>query len=75
MNTYKAIKETAESNTIVKELNAAVLSMTFKNKCGEQLADLYTYEGTQCKNPKEIVAHNTCAPVMGIFVETIKLVF
>jgi hypothetical protein len=75
MNTYKAIKITLDSNTIVNELNAKVLTSTFPNKSGNHLADLYTYEGTQCKSPKEIVFHNSCAPIMGIFVETIILSF
>ena len=72
---YKVIKETPQSNSIVKKLNAQVLTATFKNKEGKQLADLYTYEGTQCKNPKEIVCHNTCAPILGVFVETIEIEF
>lgn len=73
MGTYKAIKETPNSNTIVKELNAKVLTATFKGQKGIVKADVYTYEGTQCRNPKEIVAHNTCAPIMGKFVETILI--
>lgn len=75
MKTYNAIKKTENANTVVEVLNAKVLTATFKNKQGEQLADLYTYEGTQCKNPMEIVSHNTCAPIMAKFVETIKLIF
>jgi hypothetical protein len=72
---YQVIKESADSNSIVKELNAMVFSSTFKEKKGVQKADLYTYEGTLCRNPKEIVAHGTCAPALGVFVETIDINF
>jgi hypothetical protein len=75
MKIYNSIKKTENSNRIVEVLNAKVLSSTFKSTHGEQLADLYTYEGTQCKSPKEIVSHNTCAPIMAKFVETIKITF
>jgi len=75
MKTFNTVKETPNSNTVIKELNAKVLTATFKSKKGTQLADLYTYEGTQCNNPKEIVSHNTCAPIMANFVETIKIIF
>jgi NADH:ubiquinone oxidoreductase subunit B-like Fe-S oxidoreductase len=75
MKTYTATKKTADSNTVVEQLNARVLTATFANKTGEQLADLYTYEGTVCRSPKEIVAHGTCAPALGVFVETIQLTF
>ena len=75
MKTYNIYKETKDSNTIVKELNAKVLTATFKNKSNVELADLYTYQDTTCGNPDEIVAHGTCAPIMGRFVETIKLKF
>jgi len=76
MNTYQTvIKQEVNSNTVVLELNARVLTATFKEQTGEQLADLYTYEGTVCGNPKEIVAHNTCPPAIAKFVETIKIKF
>jgi hypothetical protein len=74
MKTYQTIRPTENSNLIVQELNAKVLTSTFKGAKGAQLADLYTYEGTQCNHPKEIVAHNTCAPVIAKFVETIEIV-
>ena len=72
MKTYKINKE---SSTVVKELNARVIAATFKNKSNAELADLYTYDGTTCNNPDEIVAHGTCAPSMAKFVETIILSF
>ncbi len=75
MKTYQSTKQTEDSNRIVKELNARVLSLTFKNKEGLQMADLYSYNNTGCKNPLEIVAHNTCAPALGVFVETILISF
>ena len=75
MKTYEATRESLGSNTVVKEINARVFCSTFKSKEGAQLADIYTYEGTQCKNPKEIVAHKTCSPSMGIFVETAFIIF
>ena len=74
MKTYQTIRPTENSNLIVQELNAKVLTATFKGSKGNQLADLYSYEGTQCRNPKEIVAHNTCAPIMAKFVETIEII-
>jgi hypothetical protein len=75
MKTYQSTKQSEDSNRVVLELNARVLSSTFKNKVGPQLADLYTYENTLCRNPKEIVCHGTCAPALGIFVETILINF
>lgn len=72
--TYQVIKETPYSNSIVKELNAKVLTSTFKNR-GIQKADLYTYKGTGCTNPDEIVAYNTCPPSLGIFTRTIEVQF
>lgn len=75
MKSFNISKETKNSNTIVKELNAKVLTSTFKNKSNTELADLYTYQGTTCRNPDEIVAHGTCAPILARFVETIELNF
>ena len=72
---YQVVKQSADSNSVVIELNAKVLTSTFKNKECIQLADIYTYDGTQCKCPKEIVSHGTCAPIMGIFVKTIQIQF
>lgn len=72
---FQAVKQTPDSSTVVLELNARVFTSTFKNKIGVQLADLYTYEGSSCRNPKEIVAHKTCAPILGVFVETIEVEF
>jgi hypothetical protein len=74
MRTFKTTKNKSE-NTIVSELNAKVYTSTFKSKIGKQLADLYTYEGTQCRNPKEIVCHNTCAPIGAKYIETIEIEF
>jgi hypothetical protein len=71
MRTFKSIKESEISNRIVKELNAAVLSSTFINKEGEQLADLYVDNFSKVY----IVAHNTCAPIHGQYLETIKITF
>jgi hypothetical protein len=72
MRTFKSIKESEISNRIVKELNAAVLSSTFVNKEGEQLADLYVGNSP---TKAYIVAYNTCAPIHGKYVETIKITF
>ena len=74
MRTFKSIKP-EDSHRFIPELNAIVFSSTFKNQEGAQIADLYTYEGTQCKNPMEAVAHNTCAPIMGRYIETILIEF
>jgi hypothetical protein len=70
----KAVKP-INSNSIIPELNATVLSATFKSKKGIQKADLYTYKGTVCANPDEVVSHGTCAPVVAIFVKTIEVEF
>jgi hypothetical protein len=77
MKNYTAIKETPISNTIVKELNAAVLTSTFKSKEGKHLADLYSFKHNPLfkNNPDQIVANGTCAPVCGNFVETIIINF
>ena len=72
---YQVVKASKDSNSVISELNAKVLTCTFKSKEGVQLADVYTYEGTQCKCPKEIVSSGTCAPIMGILVETIQIQF
>ena len=44
-------------------------------KKGIQKADLYTYKGTVCANPDEVVSHGTCAPAVAIFVKTIEVEF
>lgn len=71
---YQVIKP-KDSNSIIPELNATVLSATFKSKEGIQKADLYTYKGTVCANPDEVVSHGTCAPAVAIFVRTIEVEF
>jgi ribosomal protein S4E len=65
---YIPIKESEISNTIVKELNAAVLIATFKNK-GIQQANL-------CKSPNgnlEIVSFGNCIPVNSEIIDTILI--
>ena len=71
---YQVIKP-KNSNSIIPELNATVLSATFKSKKGIQKADLYTYKGTVCANPDEVVSHGTCVPAVAIFVKTIEVEF
>lgn len=71
---YQVIKP-KDSNAVIPELNATVLTATFKSKEGVQKADLYTYKGTVCGNPDEVVSHGTCPPVVAIFVKTIKITF
>ena len=71
---YKVIKS-KDSNSIIPELNATVLTATFKSKEGVQKADLYTYKGTVCGNPDEVVSYGTCPPAVAIFVKTIEIIF
>ena len=70
MKTYKTTQKPLE-NRIVRELNASVLTNTFKNKSGVQKADLYSVIGGCDK----IVCHNTCSPVNATFKETILISF
>ena len=68
---YQVIKPTVDSNSQIKELNAKVLSSTFKDKIGVQKGDLYSTIGSS----NEIVAHKTCAPAVSKFIKTIELQF
>jgi hypothetical protein len=68
MKTYKVTKESEISNAIVKELNASVLTTTFKNK-GIQLADL-------CENlngSKDLVSKGHCIPVNSTVIGTVLI--
>ena len=71
MKTYNSTKENANSNRIVKELNASVLSSTFVCKEGLQKADLYCSKNSSNK----LVAHGTCAPINCEYVETVIIIF
>jgi len=66
---YNVIRETPNSNPVVKELNAAVLSATFKGE--ETKGDLYRVVGSCDK----IVCHGSCPPVNSTFIRTIELDF
>lgn len=66
--TYEVIRESATSNRIVKELNAAVCTATFPVS-GVQLADLYT-SNNSCN---VLVFHNSCAPIHSTFVKTVSI--
>lgn len=71
MKTLKVIKEDQLSNRVVIELNAAVLTATFKKNQPIQKADLY-----ECINESnKIVAHGTCGPINGVFVKSILIEF
>lgn len=69
MKTYQTTQASLE-NRIIRELNAAVLSSTFKNNEGLQLADVYQSEYSKVL---KVVAHNTCAPINTTFKETILI--
>ena len=71
MKKFNSFKASENSNRIVSELNASVLTATFKSIIGYQLADLYTSKNSSSK----IVAHNTCAPSDCEYVETIEVTF
>lgn len=65
---YQTIKKTPDSNTIVKELNAAVCLATFPGK-GEQQADLYH----SINSANVLVGTGSCSPVHGTFVKTVTI--
>ncbi|NLL28481.1 MAG: hypothetical protein GX259_06765 [Bacteroidales bacterium] len=71
MKTYNVTKENNISNYVVKELNAAILTSTFKNTTGLHKADLYS------TNSKKnlILAHGHCKPIDATFVEYIYIRF
>lgn len=71
MTTYQVTKPSPISNSVVTELNAYVLTATFKNSAGVQLADLYSSDNGASK----LVAHGTCSPVNSKFEQTIKIQF
>jgi hypothetical protein len=71
MRLFNSFKPSKDSNRIVSELNASVLTATFKSTIGTQIADLYTSENS-CSH---IVGHNTCAPSNCKYVETIEITF
>lgn len=70
MKTYKTTQAHKE-NRIVAELNASVLTGTFKDKSGIKKADLYT----RLSGCDLLVAHNTCPPVNATFVTTVRISF
>jgi hypothetical protein len=68
MKIYKVTKESEISNTIVKELNASVLTTTFKNK-GIQLADLCQ----SLNGSKDLVSKGHCIPVNSKIIDTVLI--
>ncbi len=65
---YQVVRETPNSNRIVKELNAAVCTATF-HASGIQLADLYS-----CRNSSNVlVFKGSCAPVHSEYVQTVSI--
>jgi hypothetical protein len=71
MRLFNSFKPSKDSNRIVSELNASVLTATFKSTIGTQIADLYKSENSF----SHIVGHNTCAPSNCKYVETIEITF
>ena len=71
MKTYKVTKENNISNYVVNELNAAVLTSTFKNNTGTHKADLYS---TNSKR-NLIVSHGHCKPIDTTFIKCINISF
>lgn len=68
---YHVTRESEISNRVVRELNAAVCTITFKHARGTQLADLY-----RCPNSADcLVAHGTCAPVNSTYAGTVAITF
>ena len=66
---YQTIKETPNSNTIVRELNAAVCVATFTER-GQVQADLYH----SVNSANVLVAHGSCAPIHDTFVRTVTII-
>ena len=58
MKTYNTLRVSNAHNLIVEELNAAVLTSTFKSKKGHQVAELYVRTGGY----SVLIAENTSAP-------------
>ena len=71
MKIYNVTKENNISNYVVKELNAAILTSTFKNTTGLHKADLYS---TNSKR-QLIVAHKHCKPIDATFVKNVYIRF
>lgn len=71
MRKFTAIRETENSNLIVKELNAAVLSATFPTTTGTYGANVYS----SANSANQIVRLGTCAPVNSKYEETILIEF
>lgn len=71
MKIYQISQPSPSSNRIVRELNAAVLSLTFENE-GVQDAELWSCAPNSCD---VIIAYGTCAPVHATFIKTIKIDF
>ena len=71
MKTYKVTKENNISNYVVNELNAAILTSTFKNTTGIHKADLYS---TNSKR-NLIIAHKHCKPIDTNFIKSINISF
>lgn len=67
-NIYEVVRQSPISNSIVKELNAAVCTATFPTS-GIQLADLYTSRNSS----NVLVFHNSCAPVNSEYVQTVVI--
>lgn len=70
MKTYKAIKKTPDSNTIIEDLNAKVLSMTFKSKKAVQDAEVCVDNGI-----RTVIGKGHCSPVLTTFEMEIKVEF
>lgn len=71
MKTYNVTKENNISNYVVKELNAAILTSTFKNTTGLHKADLYSTNNKR----QLIVAHKHCKPIDATFVKNVYIRF
>ena len=71
MKVYCSVKNSPTSNRIVAELNASVLTSTFKSTVGVQKADLYKDPHSSSK----LVAHQTCPPVNAKFIGTYNITF
>ena len=71
MKVYIATKASEISNTVVEDINAAVLTATFKSTEGVQKATLCRMEYGVGK----VIARGTCEPVHTAQTENILLVF
>ena len=72
MRHLNTIKESPNSNTIIEGTNTMVLTATFNKKSNHRsnyYADIYRFTN----GVNQAVARGTCAPIHGIYKETVLI--